>query len=154
MFEQHSSGPAFRTEGPRSTLRRFVNFSWLVIALATIVVGGILYTRWDQNRRIEKEAMEKKREADRRDFEAMGGNRFEIRHFYASPGVIARGESAQLCYGVSNAKTVRIEPPAGTVWPSYNRCLYISPAKDTTFTLTIEDEGGQTRTASLTLQVR
>ena len=154
MFEQHSSSPAPRKEEPRSALRRIVNFSWLAIVLAAVVVGAILYTRWDQNRRLEKEALEKKREADRRDFEAMGGDRFEIRHFYASPGVIARGESAQLCYGVSNAKAVRIEPAAGNVWPSYNRCLYISPAKDTTYTLTIEDEGGQTRTASLTLQVR
>lgn len=154
MFQQYRSNQSPVKEEPRSALRRFLKFSWLAIALAALVVSGILYSRWDQNRRVEKGALEKKREADRRDFEAMGGDRFEIRHFYASPGVIAPGERAQLCYGVSNAKAVRIEPAAGSVWPSYNRCLYISPAKDTTYTLTIEHENGQTKTASLTLQVR
>ena len=48
-------------------------------------------------------------------FETLGGDRFEILNFYAVPGVIRRGDSAQLCYGVSNAKTVRLEQGAPVV---------------------------------------
>lgn len=84
----------------------------------------------------------------------LGGNRFEILHFYAAPGTIVRGETAQLCYGVSNAKAARIEPPPGNVWPAVNRCLSISPAKTTEYTLTIEDASRQTKTAKVKVEVR
>jgi len=86
--------------------------------------------------------------------ETLGGNKFDILNFYASPGKIRRGESAQLCYGVSNAKTVRLDPPAGDVWPSYSRCFDVTPSKDTTYTLTADDGQGNTKTASLTIEVR
>jgi len=65
----------------------------------------------------------------------LGGNRFEILHFYASPGVIRRGQTAQLCYGVSGAKTVRLEPQPNAVWPSFSRCVDVSPSKDTSYTV-------------------
>ena len=127
---------------------------WVLIALAAIYPAWILLGRWDQDSRTQREAEQRKIEADRRTVEALGGDRFEILHFYASPGILRRGEEAQLCYGVSNAKAVRLDPPDGTVWPSFNRCLRVSPAKDITYTLTIEDAAGQTKNATLTLQVR
>jgi len=98
--------------------------------------------------------LEKQRARDERTFEMMGGDRFEILDFYASPGVIARGESAQLCYGVSNANSVEIAPPAEPVYPSYGQCVDVSPRKDTTYTLTARDAAGHTKTASVTLRVR
>lgn len=105
-------------------------------------------------RRMEEKKAEQKRAEDERSIETLGGNRFEIQSFYAMPGIIRRGGAAQLCYGVSNAKTVRLDPPAGEVWPSYSRCIEVSPKKDTTYTLTAEDAGGHTKTASLTLKVQ
>ena len=96
----------------------------------------------------------KQREQDERTVELMGGDRFEILNFYASPGAIARGESAQLCYSVSNAKSVSIDSSGGTgmavLRPLRGR---LSP-KDTTYTLTAEDASGHTQTASVTLRVR
>lgn len=137
----------------KSPIRTFLKYTWIVIGVVALYSGWTLYSRWESNRRADEE-QQKKLESDRRTVEALGGDRFEVLHFYASPGVIGRGERAQLCYGVSNAKVVRLDPPAGSVWPSFNRCLYVSPAKDTTYTLTIEDAAGQTKNASLTLQVR
>ncbi|MBZ5700612.1 MAG: hypothetical protein LAN84_02055 [Acidobacteriia bacterium] len=61
---------------------------------------------------------------------------------------------AQLCYGVANAKKVTLEPPVGPVWPSYSRCLDVSPTKDTTYTLTVEDGQGHSMSQTVTLQVR
>jgi len=84
----------------------------------------------------------------------LGGNQFAILNFYASPGEIRRGETAQLCYGVSNAKTVRIEPQTSAVWPSYSRCVDVAPKKDTTYTLTAEDAAGHIKTATVTVKVR
>ena len=71
------------------------------------------------------------------------------------PPLIRRGETAQLCYGVSNAKTVRIEPrPACGVWPSLARCVEVAPTKDTAYSLTAEDGKGNTKTATVEVKVK
>ena len=139
---------------PHSRIRTVLKFTWVLIAVAAIYPGWILLERWDQNRRVQREAEQQRLEADRRTVEALGGDRFEILHFYATPGIVRRGEEAQLCYGVSNAKTVRLDPPAGAVWPSFGRCLYVKPEKGTTYTLTITHANGQTKSESLVIQVR
>ena len=64
------------------------------------------------------------------------------------------GNPQQLCYDVANAKTVTLDPPAGEVWPSTNRCLDISPKKTTTYTLTIVDSSGKSASQTVELQVR
>ena len=67
----------------------------------------------------------------------------QIITFYASPPVIAVGESASLCYGVAQAKTIKIEPPAGDAWPAFTRCLEVAPRKTTTYTLTATGVAGK-----------
>jgi hypothetical protein len=74
--------------------------------------------------------------------------------FYANPGAIRRGESAQLCYGVANAKAVKLEPQSNPVWPSLSRCVEVAPAKTTIYTLTIEDAAGNTKSQTLEVKVR
>lgn len=139
---------------PYSRLRATLKFSWLLIAMAAAYSGWVLLERREQDRRMQREAEQQRLEAARRSVEALGGDRFEILHFYATPGIVRRGEEAQLCYGVSNAKTVQLDPPAGAVWPSFGRCLYVQPEKDTTYTLTITHASGQSKSESLTIQVR
>ena len=85
----------------------------------------------------------------------MGGNRFDILDYAASPGTIHAGESSSLCYSVSNAKTVNIEPQTEEpVWPAFSRCVHVSPRKTTTYTLTIGDSAGHTKTAVVEVSVR
>ena len=103
---------------------------------------------------MEQKAKEKERAEAAQTYESLGGSRFGILSFYASPGLIHRGDSAQLCYGVSNAKTVRLEPQTNPVWPSQARCVDVSPKKDTTYTLTAEDGQGNTKTMTVTVTVR
>jgi hypothetical protein len=86
--------------------------------------------------------------------EQLGGKEFAILSFYASPKVIARGESAQLCYGVANAKSIKLEPQSQPVWPSVARCVDVSPTKSTTYTLTIEDAAGKTQSQDVEIKVR
>jgi hypothetical protein len=127
---------------------------WVAILAGALWNGWIFYSRYAADQRQKEEAAKKQKEADRLAFEAMGGERFEILHFYASPGLIRKGATSLLCYGVSNAKAVRIEPPVGSVWPSLSRCLEIRPARDTQYTLTIEDAAGNTKSAQLTVQIQ
>lgn len=122
------------------------------------MVIWILLSRWWQNRSFEyrarQAAAEKQREDDRAALEQMGGKELAIQTFYALPGEVRRGQSVQLCYGVANAKTVRLEPQSNPVWPSYARCVDVSPSKTTTYTLTIADASGNTKSQSLTVNVR
>jgi hypothetical protein len=142
----------------KSALKNPFFYSWAALAIAALVVGSILFSRWLENRNIEKRAKEertqKQREQDRIALEQLGGKELAIQNFYASPGTIRRGETVQLCYGVANAKTVKLEPQPSPVWPSYSRCVDVTPTKSITYTLTIADAAGNTRTQSLEVKVR
>lgn len=133
-------------------------YSSLLIGTTLFVVLWILYSRWQENRVIEQrtrdEASRKQTENDRLALEQFGGKELAIQSFYASPGAVRKGESVQLCYGVANAKEVKLEPQPNAVWPSYARCVNVSPAKTTTYTLTISDASGNTKTQSLEVVVR
>lgn len=65
-----------------------------------------------------------------------------ITAFYASPSNIPSGESGELCYGVENATEVKLDPPAGEVWPALTRCIPIQPRGATTYVLTAGNASG------------
>lgn len=77
-----------------------------------------------------------------------------IVQFYAVPGAIERGGSATICYGVENARAVRIEPAVETLSPSPNRCFAVTPGRDTSYTLFAEGDTGAPASRSLTIQVK
>ncbi len=76
-----------------------------------------------------------------------------ILQFQASVGVLTRGDKALLCYGVENAKSVRIAPMAGRVDPARNRCLEIVPDHTTRYTILAVGWDGTVATKSFTLSV-
>jgi hypothetical protein len=76
-----------------------------------------------------------------------------ILQFYASVGSVVMGQKAQLCYGVENAKTVRISPPVSDTYPSSNRCLEINPDRTTHYMILAEGFDGRVATQSFTLAV-
>ena len=78
----------------------------------------------------------------------------KILRFYATSGLLLNGQKAQLCYGVENAKSVRIAPLAGEILPSSRRCLEIGPSHTTHYTILAEGYDGKMATQSLTLAVR
>jgi hypothetical protein len=132
-----------------------VKYSWILVLIVALVVAGIFYSRWRENRDIEEKAAEQQREHARQVAEGLGGTSFEILNFYAEPGAIRRGDSAELCYGVSNAKTVEIDPKlTEATWPSLTRCISVEPKKTTTYTLTATNGAGQKKTSSLTIEVQ
>lgn len=76
-----------------------------------------------------------------------------ILRFYATTGSIALGDKAQLCYGVENARSVRISPSIAPVAPAANRCLEIVPDHTTHYTILAEGFDGHIATRFLTLVV-
>ncbi len=73
--------------------------------------------------------------------------------FYASRGEVVAGENAVICYGVTNARGVRLEPPVETLKPALNRCIAISPQATTTYTLYATGDDGAQTSASFTVRV-
>ena len=156
MFNQPDLQPP---NPPSKSLFKEPSFYWkMVLAVAALIVFWIFFSRWWQNRSIEyrtrEAAAEKQRADDRATLDQMGGKELAIQTFYSSAGEVRRGQSVQLCYGVANAKSVKLEPQAHPVWPSYSRCVNDTPTKTTTYTLTIADAAGNTKSQSLTVQVR
>ncbi len=128
------------------------------LVVVVFVVGWILFSRWLENRAMENRAKEertqKQQEQDRITLEQLGGKELAIQNFYSTRGLVRRGETVQICYGVANAKTVTLEPQSNPVWPSYSRCVDVKPTKTTTYTLTIADASGNAKTQTLEVQVR
>ena len=77
----------------------------------------------------------------------------KILQFYASVGVLNAGEKALLCYGVDNAKSVRVSPAVNGVYPTFNRCVEIGPDRTTHYTILAEGFDGRLATQSFTLRV-
>jgi hypothetical protein len=142
---------------PKSLLKNPLLYSSAVLVVALLGVVFVMISRWQESRnnerRAARERAEKQREQDSIAVEQLGGKEFAILSFYASPKVIGRGESAQLCYGVANAKTVKLEPQTQPVWPSTVHCVDVSPVKSTTYTLTIEDAAGKTQSQDVEVKV-
>jgi hypothetical protein len=78
----------------------------------------------------------------------------KILNFYASVGAVTAGEKALLCYGVENAKSVRISPSVQGVYPSPNHCIEIVPERTTHYTILAEGFDGVVATQSFTLPVQ
>src|SRR2546425_5889340 len=84
---------------PYTGSRNPLLYTSFLLAIAALYVGWVFFSRRQDRREFEEKAAAKKREEDRRAVEMMGGKRFEILTFFASPRTIHRGETAQVCYG-------------------------------------------------------
>lgn len=77
----------------------------------------------------------------------------KINSFYPRDPMVTEGGTTVLCYGVSNAKSVRIDPPVEGVSPALSRCVEIRPKGETVYTMTAEGSDGKTVSQSVTVQV-
>jgi hypothetical protein len=82
------------------------------------------------------------------------GTSVRIAQFYARSAEIIDGERDVICYGVQNAKTVRIEPPVETLTPALVRCFWVEPRQDTTYRMIAEGEDGARAEASFEVKVK
>ena len=134
-------------------IRRLLPFSTAALVLALLYAAWTFYSRWNRNRSIEQAAEAEKARANAEIVRKYAGD-LQILSFYTTAGTIRRGEKTLLCYGVVSAARVRIDPGVEPLKPSLSRCVEVSPAADTSYTLTAEDDKGHSVTASLPVRVR
>jgi hypothetical protein len=114
-------------------IRKMLPFTSVALVLAILYVGWTFFSRWQEGRELREKAAQQQVEEARKTVEAYGNGRVKIMNFNIGPAVLSAGEKAHICYGVSNAKSVTIEPkPDEGVWPSLARCVEASPKKTTT----------------------
>jgi hypothetical protein len=77
----------------------------------------------------------------------------KILAFYPRDISIVEGGTTLLCYGVSNAKSVRIDPPVDGVSPALSRCVEVRPKGETKYTLTAEGSDQKAVSQSVTVRV-
>ena len=136
-------------------MRKMLTFTYVTVAVASVYLGWIYYSRWRDNQALIQRLDAPGADPDRAFVEAYGGGGIKILSFYAAPSIIRRGETAQLCYSVANANSVRIDPPPiEGVWPSLSRCVAVMPRKDTVYRFIAKDTQGNAKTADLTITVR
>ncbi len=124
----------------------------VLVVVAAARTGWIFYERHEAGRAEAEQAERNRREEARKVTEMLGNGHVKILNLSLEPPVIRIGGEAELCYGVSNATAVTIDP-VGTVDAAYARCMKVKPRKETTYVLTAKDAGGNTETAQLTLKV-
>lgn len=134
-------------------MRKVLPFTSALVVIAIIYVGYVFYSRHEDQTQAAQQAAERQAEENRKVAELYGGNELKVLNFYATAGPLQRGESAQLCYGVNNAQSVKIEPDLHNVPAAYSNCVKIEPKKTTTYTLTATDKAGNTQQAVLTVPV-
>ena len=138
-------------------LKKLMVYAVIGFVVVVIYVVYLVTSRHEAAREFERRNSELQNEQHRAEdqltIQQLGGPGFGIRALYANPPVIRRGESAQICYDVVNAKTVSLDPPVAEVWPSHTRCFGVSPKRTTTYTLTITDAKGKTATNDVQVQV-
>ena len=128
--------------------------TWLVVLFAAVYSGYIVWSRWHERHLAEQQERMRESENARRVVDTYGGNKLTILHFYATESDIRPGAATNLCYGVSNAAAVRIDPAVNDVWPSISRCIEVHPKQSTSYKLIALDKGGHEETASVAIQVK
>ena len=135
-------------------LRRLLPYTTALTLLVILWTAWTLYSRYQGSTEAERQLQQKQAEADRKLVEAFGGDQLTILGFNAAAGEVPAGGRVVLCYGVSNASQVKIEPGVEPIKPALSHCLEVFPKKTTTYTLKAEDGKGNSKSASLTVRVR
>lgn len=146
-------------EGPgknKSGLAAILPYTTVAMIIAALYVAWTFYSRHESARKAQESIETKRQEAEKRSAELIfGSGEIKFTVFSADHGVLRRGETTHLCYGVVNATALKIDPPVGEpVKPTNRHCVDITPPKTTTYTLTASNDKGDAKTVSLTVQVK
>ncbi|MBV8866742.1 MAG: hypothetical protein JO210_15215 [Acidobacteriaceae bacterium] len=147
--------PREPAKGPGSALGKLLPVTTVGVLIAALYVAWTFYSRHQSDVAAQQAAAAK--EQARREqtvHTVFGSGEILFSTFSADSGLLRRGEHTQLCYGVENAKTVKLDPPVSEIKPSYRNCIEIAPKATTTYTITADDGKGHTKAESLTVRVQ
>src|ERR1700736_888575 len=133
--------------------RALLTFSTVALIASILYVAWIFGSRWLAQRRLQQAIHNNEVDSARKVVEQYASGHLRILAFYANPPSLKRGEQANLCFGLDSAEWVRIEPGVQPLKPALTRCVSISPAATTEYTLTAGGAGGKTVSQTVTVSV-
>ena len=134
-------------------MKRFGILLWLAVAIAAAELGWTWLERHEGNLRIGRTIAGLRGRSGVGDLPETGSS-VKIVQFYARSGEIVEGERDVICYGVHNAKAVRLEPEVERLSPALVRCFWVDPREDTTYRMIADGEDGSHAEASFTVRVK
>jgi hypothetical protein len=152
LLDQPPSEPEFPKA--RSPLRAILPYTTAAVVIAALYAAWIFWSRYQSAQQALADAQQRQAQAKKDIYDQISQHGELTFTTFEAPGVLKRGETAQLCYGVVNAKTVKLDPPIEDIKPSFRHCLDITPKRTTTYTITADDGAGHTKTATLTVHVK
>jgi hypothetical protein len=132
-------------------IRRLLPYTSVALAVALAHLAWTGLTRRATDRRAQERAAQRVPSGAPEPYQTSD---LRILHFYANTPEAVAGDQTTLCYGVLNAKAVRIVPAVEEIRPSLSRCLSVSPVRTITYTLHAEGRLGERASATFTLRVR
>ena len=139
----------------RSPLAAVLPYTTVALIIAALYVAWTFYSRHEANVKSQQEIAARQAEQRQREAQTIfGSGGLSFRTWSADKAVVRPGETANICYGVVDAKTVRIDPPVEELKPSYLHCFEVAPKQTTTYKITAEDTHGHTASEQRTIQVR
>ncbi len=148
--------PSEPIEEQTSPFRKIFPLLWVALVIAVLYVAWTFYSRYSEAREArQREAAQvsQKEIADARALkDAYGGDQLTIVSFSAQDSVVKPGGKTRLCYSVSNATKVTITPDVNDVRPSYSNCVDVAVKKTTEYTLTAQDDKGNSQKGTITVR--
>jgi hypothetical protein len=139
----------------KSPLAAVLPYTTVAVVIAALYVAWTFYSRHEANVKAQQELAAQQAEHRRREAQTVfGSGGLSFRTWSADKAVVRPGEVAHICYGIVDAKTVKIDPPVEQLKPSYLHCFEVTLQKTTTYTITAADAAGHTASQQLTIQVR
>lgn len=131
-------------------MKQFSILLWIGLSLAVARLGWVLLVRHDARLHMEGAQAGRSQAYPLPPDDGSVG----ITQFYARSGEVIAGDPNLICYGVRNARSVRIEPPVENLTPAMNRCFFVDPQHDTTYKLVAEGPDGRQASESFLVRVK
>jgi hypothetical protein len=141
---------------PKSTsvLQTLSRVGTVGVIIAALYVAWTFYSRHVSDEQAARDLAAKQQADRQRQADLIfGSGEVKIVAYAVDKANIARGESADLCYGVVNATKVAIEPHVEDSKPSAYHCLTVSPRTTTTYTITASNDKGGSKSLAVTVHV-
>lgn len=135
-------------------IRKLLPYTTIAACIALLYMGWVFYSRYRINAELQRKADARYVAQAEQTYELYGAGQLKILSFYAIPGVVHRGQTTELCYGVANATGVAIDNGVEPIKPSLSRCLPVRIIRTTTFTLKAQDDNGNHAEQTVDVQVQ
>src|SRR6185369_8037878 len=105
-------------------LRRLLPYTTVLTVLAALYTAWAFYSRHQSAAEADRQVQQEQIAANQRIVDRLGGDQLKILGFNAAiTGEIPARSRVVICYGVSNAVEVKIEPEVEPIKPALSHCL-------------------------------